>query len=94
MENYDVIKTIGKGASGTVLLATEKKSSRYSWVNLQLCQNRLEQRTKSLTYSRGVFLRRSNVKASRSKRMQPSCGESGAKNVLDEKALQWDLKIS
>ena len=30
MESYDVIKTIGKGASGTVLLATEKKSSRYT----------------------------------------------------------------
>ncbi|CAH3161385.1 unnamed protein product [Porites lobata] len=29
MESYDVIKTIGKGASGTVLLATEKKSSRH-----------------------------------------------------------------
>ena len=34
MERYDVIKTIGKGAGGKVLLATEKNSSRYSWVNL------------------------------------------------------------
>ena len=34
MERYDVIKTIGKGAGGKVLLATEKNSSRYSWVHL------------------------------------------------------------
>lgn len=34
MERYDVIKTIGRGAGGKVLLATEKNSSRYSWVHL------------------------------------------------------------
>ena len=88
MENYDVIKTIGKGAGGTVLLATEKNSSRYSLGKpTAVAEQTGEQRTKSLTYVTGVFLRRSNVKASRSKRIQPSCGESGAKNVLDEKAL-------
>ena len=35
MERYDVIETIGKGAGGTVFLATEKKSSRYCWGKLR-----------------------------------------------------------
>ncbi|CAH3188936.1 unnamed protein product, partial [Porites evermanni] len=56
MERYDVIKTIGKGAGGKVLLATEKNSSRHVAIKEIILDPNKKNRTKEAVLKEASIL--------------------------------------